>query len=264
MRKLTFIASLIFLFHTSFAQTEDNVTLVRVQKEMGNGNYRAAIEQLNKISSEGKKSDFYLSFKATCYENLYKFDSAAVLYRQLYKRNNSMDVLKKIADMDEFGENKKKYLWSADSLKQLKGFQNQDQIKFNRKQLGDNFVAVISDYNIDNANQSAILLFKLPSFELKSFLITGNKSFNMDNSRNENVYSYRGIYYLHFSGELSPCNKDLPSVVCIMTVDKFYNKIEFFTDNYQCDNIGGEYKATKTTNPSYWEFYQISKFYLND
>src|SRR6476620_1512969 len=115
MRQCIYFFICLQFFINAAAQSDDNIVFVRAQKEIGNGNYETALAHLKKASVEGKRSDFYLSFRATCYENLYKYDSAVIMYKMLYKKNNSMDVLKKIADIEEYAENKAYYLKAVDS-----------------------------------------------------------------------------------------------------------------------------------------------------
>lgn len=96
------IVTTFFVVTSSFAQTEaDNIEFLRVQNQINAGNYRKASNVLSNISVSGKYSTFYLSYRATCYEKLSIYDSAAVAYRQLYNKTKSFDAMKKIAEMKD-------------------------------------------------------------------------------------------------------------------------------------------------------------------
>lgn len=91
-----------FIGEILLAQTEeDNIEFLRVQNQINEGNYRKALDVLSNISPQGKASPFYLSYKATCYEKLKIYDSAAMAYKTLYDRTRSFDAMKKVAEMKD-------------------------------------------------------------------------------------------------------------------------------------------------------------------
>jgi hypothetical protein len=235
---------------------------MRVQKEISNGDYSAALHQLKRVSAEGTKTDFYLSFKATCYENLYKFDSAAIFYRLLYKRNNSMDVLKKIADMEEFDENKKGFLFAVDSINQNGKYEPITQNLYITEE-GSKFIGLIVKAR-DEAS-GAVITFKLPSFKMKCLAASDLKlQTNKENGTDE--YFFQGAYLIAFDGEFAPCNKDLPAAKCFMTVDKNFYKMKFMVLNYECrvNKETGEKRAVPSESPSWWNFTRLGSFDLHN
>jgi hypothetical protein len=250
----------ILLSQISFGQNEDNVTLIRVQKEIGNGNFQKALEQLKKMTPEGKKSDFYLTFKANCYENLYKYDSAGIFYRQLYKRNNSMDVMKKIADMDEFGENKEVYLKIIDSI-QSTGKAKAIVQNLYLSNEGGKYIGII--ITLPNNVGCTLATFKLPNFIIKCLAISDLKLETNKQTGNQE-YFFSGNYFVSFEEEYAPCNKDVPPAVCSIRSDENYNEMKFTVFNYECviNKQTGEKKIREAAKPSNLNFTKISSFSL--
>jgi hypothetical protein len=101
-------AALIFAITTVFAQTDDQITYLRVDNQITSGNYDRALELLTTISAEGKKSSSYLSSIASCYEKSKKYDQAADSYKLLYQKTKSPDALKKIAEMKDLQDEQAK------------------------------------------------------------------------------------------------------------------------------------------------------------
>jgi hypothetical protein len=93
---------MIYAVTTVYSQKEDdNIEFLRVQNQITNGNYIKALDILSNISSQGKTSTFYLSYRATCYEKLRIYDTAAIAYKQLYTKTKSFDAMKKVAEMKD-------------------------------------------------------------------------------------------------------------------------------------------------------------------
>lgn len=86
----------------AFAQTdEDNISYLRVQKQMEAGNYQRAVEILEGLSPEAKESPFFPSYSAECYENLGDYEKAVFYYKKIYKNTRDFKAMQKAADMEE-------------------------------------------------------------------------------------------------------------------------------------------------------------------
>ena len=97
---LFFIAFVLLFGYNANAQTdEDNVTYLRVQNQIKDGNYRQGANLLKHMSPQAQQSPFFAPFSAACYENLQVYDSAALFYKRVYARTKDFKAMRKAAEM---------------------------------------------------------------------------------------------------------------------------------------------------------------------
>ena len=80
---------------------EDNIALLRVDKQIESNNFQDAINLLETISLSGKKNEQYLLRFALCNEKMNKLDVAIASYKQLYFKTNNTEYLNKIAELED-------------------------------------------------------------------------------------------------------------------------------------------------------------------
>ncbi len=87
---------------------EDNIALLRIEKQIASNNFQEAFKLLETISLNGKTSEQYLSKFALCNEKLKEFDVAITNYKQLYLNTKKSEYLNKIAELEDLKESAKK------------------------------------------------------------------------------------------------------------------------------------------------------------
>lgn len=259
--KLSIILTAIVLTATTtFAQTpDDNIAFLKVQNQINDGNYYKALETLSTISNSGKSSSFYLSYSATCYENTYQFDQASSYYKELYTKTNSFDAMKKVAEMDEYQENKQKVL-QVDSVIKVK-FSSVGIYKYRFTNDAVEKLVIIGKV----AEGSFIIgIWSLPAFR-NNTLVACDGKLTTNETNNKEEYIFFGKYQTLFRGEYVACNKDLPPSTFFGTLDPFFNKMTLLIFGYDCiKNADGTYSTVKhsESNPKLWILDKVSGFNL--
>lgn len=258
----TLLTAFTFAITSSFAQTaDDNITFLKVQNQIDLGNYYKALDILSTISSQGKNSSFYFSYSATCYEKTYQFDKAASTYRQLYNKTNSFDAMKKVAEMEEYQENKLK-VYQVDSVIRSKATAL-GTYKFRFKDDAVDKLVIIGKVGDEGF---IIGIWSLPSFRYNT-LVTCDGKLHKNENTGRDEYSFFGKYQQRF-GDNTECakfNKDLPESTYYGTLNSYFNEMTLLIFSYDCPKRqdGTPYlRKRDDSSPELWELTKISDFTL--
>ena len=80
---------------------DDEIAFQRVENQIKIENYKDALKILENISESGKNNKLYLPKIALCNDKLNYYDNAILYYKQLYSKTNSLEYVKKIAEMED-------------------------------------------------------------------------------------------------------------------------------------------------------------------